>query len=192
MGIEGAAVRLHEGLRQRVEAFRGPVPDELVGGVGQRRAEIALIGAPHQRIQPVGRDDQVVAVELVDGVDLRVEARRDAGVERALLEELQELQPADRGEADAVDGDAVAVKVQRDVLPALHMRRDRIDRFGVVGAQEFQGLIGEHDAKAPGRVGRVLFEQVDLILGMTLLPEIGEIEPTGPPANHGDPQRLPP
>jgi hypothetical protein len=31
-----------------------------------------------------------------------------------------------------------------------------------------------------------------LILGVTLLPEIGEVEPTGPPANHGDPQRLPP
>src|SRR5690349_10133693 len=82
--------------------------------------------------------------------------------------------------------------VERDVLPALHMRRDRVDRLGVVCAQEFQRLVGEHDAKAPGRVGRVLFEQVDLVLGVAPLPEIGEVEPARPSADHGDPQRLPP
>lgn len=181
MGVEGTAVGLDEGLRQRLEALRGAVPDELVRGVGQRGAEIALEGAAYQRVQPVGSDDQIVPVELIDRMNRRVEARGDAGIDRALLQESQELEPADRGEADAVDGHAVAAQVQRDVLPALHVRRDRVDRLGVVGAQEFQGLIRKHHAKAPGRVGRVLFEQVDLILGVTLLPEIGEVEPTGPP-----------
>lgn len=192
MGVEGAAIGLHEGLRQRVEPLRGAVPDELVGGVGQRGAEITFEAAADQRVQPVRGNDQIISVELVDGLNLRIEARRDADVDRVLLQEPQQLEPPDRGEADPVDGDAVAAEVQRDVLPALHVRRDRVDRLGVVGAQEFQRLVGEHDAKAPCRVGRVLFEQVDLILGMTLLPEIGEVEPTGPPANHGDPQILPP
>ena len=54
------------------------------------------------------------------------------------------------------------MQVERDVLPALHLRCDGIDRVGVVGAQEFQRLLGEHHAKAPGGAFGVLFEQVDM------------------------------
>ncbi len=104
----------------------------------------------------------------------------------ALLQDGQELEPADRGEADAVDLDALSPQIERDVLPALHPRRDGIDGFGIVGAQEFQRLFGEHHAKPPGRAFGVLFEQVDMRVRMTPFPEIGEVETAGASADDGD------
>src|SRR5262249_57798062 len=106
------------------------------------------------------------------------------------LQQGEQFEPADGGEADAIDLDALSAQIERDVLPALHARRNRIDRRGIVGAQEFQRLIGEHHAKTPGRAGRVLFEQLDRRVRVTRLPEIGEIEPARPSADHGDAQEI--
>ena len=153
-------------------------------------AKLLLKAAADQRIQAVSRDDQVVTPEPVQRFDLRFISRRDAGCAHALLQQCQQFQPADRRKADAVDLDALAMQVERDVLPALHPRRDGVDRVGVVGAQKFQRLFGEHHAKAPGGAFGVLFEQVDMGVRMTLLPEIGEVEPAGAPADHGDAQGL--
>src|SRR3954466_5398504 len=90
--------------------------------------------------------------------------------------------------ADAVDLDALAAQVQRDVVPALHSRRDCLDSVGVVRAEEFQRLLGAHHAETPGRSGGVLLEQIDLRVRVTLLPEITEIEAAGASADHGDTQ----
>ena len=184
--MNDAEIGLHESLRQRLEALGGAVPGELVGRIGQRGAEVALEAAAHQRVQSVGCDDQIVSAQLVHRLDRRVVSRRNAGRVHALLQDGQQFEPADRGEADAVDLDAFAAQVQRDVLPALHPRRDGVDRVGIVGAQEFQRLLGEHHAEAPGGAGGVLLEQIDLGVRVTLLPEIGEVETAGASADHGD------
>ena len=192
MRVEGAEIGRDKRLRQRLERLCGAVPGELVGRMRDRRAELAFEAAAHQRVQPVGRDDQVVAGELIHRLDHGVEPRRDADGADALLQDGQQREPADRGEADAVDLDALAAQIERDVVPALHPGRDRIDRLGIVGAQEFQRLLGEHHAKAPGGAGGVLLEQLDLGVRVTPLPEIGEIEAAGASADHGDAHDLPP
>jgi len=56
------------------------------------------------------------------------------------------------------------------------VRGDGVDRFGIVGTQEFQSLIGKDDAEAPGRAGGVLLVEIDLRGGMPPFPQIGEIE----------------
>jgi hypothetical protein len=71
-------------------------------------------------------------------------------------------------------------------VPALHPRHDGVDRVGIVSAQEFQRLFGEHHAKAKGRCGGILLEQIDMGVRVALLPEIREIEPAGAAADHGD------
>ena len=157
-----------------------------------RCAEFVFKSAAHQRVQAIGCDDQVVTPELIHRLDCRVVARLDADGADAGLQDGQEIEPADRREADAVDLDAFAAQMKRDVLPALHPRRDRIHGVGIVGAQEFERLLGEHHAEAPGGAGRILLEQIDLRLGVTLLPEIGEVETSGASADHGDTQALPP
>ena len=44
----------------------------------------------------------------------------------------------------------------------------------------------KHHAKAPGGAGGVLLKQVDIGAGVTLFPEVGEIQPAGASADHGD------
>src|SRR6185312_3536654 len=151
-------------------------------------AELFLEAAAYQRVESVGADDQVVTAELIDRSNDGLIARIDANCTGAALQQREQFQPADRGEADAVDLDAFTAQIERDVLPALHARRDGIDGLGVIGAQELQRLVGEHHAKAPGRTGRVLLEQVDLCVRVALLPEIGEVKTAGASADHGDAQ----
>ena len=184
--VEAAEVGLDEALRQGLETPRRAVPGELVAGVGQRAAEIALEAAAHQRVEAVGGDDEVVAVELIQRLHLGAVTRLDADGVRARLQQVQQCKPADRGEANAVDLDPLATQVQRDVGPALHVRRDRVHRLRIIGAQEFQRLVREHHAKAPGDAGGVLLEQVDLRLGVAPLPEIGEVESSRTSAEYGD------
>jgi hypothetical protein len=186
MGVERSEIGLHESLRQRGKAFAGAIPCELVGRVRNRGAEFLLKAAAHQRVQPVGGNDQVISPEFVERLDRGVIPRRDACCAHALLQDGQQLEPADRGEADAVDLDALAMQIERDVLPALHPGRDGVDGFRVVGAQKFQRLFGEHHAEPPGRAFGVLLEQVDVCVRVTPLPEIGEVEASGASADDGD------
>jgi hypothetical protein len=154
------------------------------------QANLFLERAAHKRIQAIGRDDQVIFPKLLQRLDLGLIPRHHAGGADALLEQRQQFKPADRRKPDAIDLDALAAQVERDVVPAFHPRRDGVDRVGIVGAQEFQRLFGKHNPKAPGGAFRVLFEQLDPGVGVTPLPEIGEIEPAGAPADHGDAQGL--
>ena len=62
------------------------------------------------------------------------------GGANALLQNPEQVEPSDRGKADAVDLDAFAAQIERDVFPALHPRRDGIDGVSIVGSQEFQRL----------------------------------------------------
>src|ERR1700749_2171281 len=160
--------------------------------MGYRGAEFGLEAAAYQRVQAIGRNDQVVPGQLARRLDQRVVSRRDANRADARLQDPEQIEPADRGKADAADLDALAAQVERDVVPALHPWRDGVDRVGVVSAQEFQRLLGEHHAKAPGGAGGVLLKQIDGRVRVTLFPEIGEIETSGASADPGDTHKLPP
>ena len=186
MRVESAEIGLDKGLRQRLEPFRRAVPREFVGGVRHRGAEIALERAAHQRVEAIRRDDQIIARQLIHRRDQRVVARRDTDGADALLQNAEQIEPADRGKPDAVDLDALAAQIERDVVPALHPRRDGVDRFRIVGAQKFERLLGEHHAKPPRGAGGILLEQIDPRVRMTLLPQISEIETAGASADHGD------
>ena len=156
----------------------------------QRETKFALERAPHQRVDAVGGDDQVLLPQLIQRRQLRAEPQIDAGLAGALLQEPQQLQPADRREADPVDHHPLAQMHDGDVAPPLHVRRDRRDGLGVVVAQELERLVGEHDAEAPGGVGGVLLDEAHLVAGMAPLPQRREVEPGRSAAHdcnaHGD------
>jgi hypothetical protein len=76
---------------------------------------------------------------------------------------------------------------ERDVLPGFHPGLDQVGGLGIVRAQEVEGAVGEHDAEAEGRAGRVLLEDLDLALRLPPLPQIGEVEPGRAAAEDGDP-----
>src|SRR3977135_1779126 len=192
MRIERTEFGFHKSLRQRLEPFCGAVPGKFICRIGYRGAEIALESTAYQRVQAVGRDNQVLAGQLLDGLDQRVISRGHADRAHALLQDREQIKPADRGKTDAVDLDACAAQIEANVLPAFHPWCDGVDRVGVVGAQEFKRLLGEHDAETPSGAGGILLKQVDVGIRVTSFPKIGEIETSGASADHGDTQDLPP
>src|SRR3982074_791769 len=69
MRIERTEFGFQKSLRQRLEPFCGAVPGKFIGRIGYRGAEIALDRTAYQRGQPIGRDNQVVAGQLLHGLD---------------------------------------------------------------------------------------------------------------------------
>src|SRR4051812_26125477 len=110
MRVESAQTGLNKALRQRLEPLACAVPREFVGGIRHRRAEIAFKGPSNQRVETVRRDDQVIALQLIQRLDQRVVARRDADGANTLLQNVEQFEPANRGEPDAVDLDALAAQ----------------------------------------------------------------------------------
>ena len=86
------------------------------------------------------------------------------------------MQAADGRKADAVDDHRLAAMHDGEVVPRLHLRRDELIRRRVVGAQELERLVGEHDAEAKCRVRRILLDHPDLPMRMRTLGEIGEVQ----------------
>ncbi len=158
MRVEIADRRVAESLRQRVVALAGAEPGEMIGEISDAGAEFVREGAPHQRIDAIGADHQIGAIELVERGHRAGEFRRDADRAQALLQQLQQLEPADGRKADAVDDDALVAVNERHVVPGFHLRRDRRVGLRVVLAQEFERAVGEHHAEAESGVGRVLLD----------------------------------
>src|SRR4030088_1242491 len=192
MRIERAEFGFHKSLRQCLEPFCGAVPGKFIGLIGYRGAEIALESTAYQRVQAIGRENQVFAGQLPHGLDQRVISRGHADSAHALLQDREQIKPADRGKTDAVDIDAYAARTEGNVLPAFHPWCAGIARVGVGGAQKFKRLLGEHDAETPSGAGGILLKQIDVGIRVTSFPKIGEIETSGASADHGDTQDFPP
>ena len=176
MRVEIADRRVAEGLRQRVVDLRRAEPGEMIGKISDAGAELLRECAPHQRIDAVGADHQIGIAEFIERGHRAGEYRRDADRAHALLQQLQQLEPADGGKADAVDDDALVAVDQRHVVPGFHLRRDRGESFRVVLAQEFERAVGEHHAEAEGGVGRILLEQRDVGIWPPPFDQIGQIK----------------
>ncbi len=147
-----AGFGFEEGLAQGVEHLGGAEPGEAVGEIGQARAEAGLVRAAHQRGHAVGADDHVGIGEFRQVRHRPVEGDSDAFLARLLLQELQQMQPPDRAEADAVEHHALAAMMDRDPAPGLEFRRDGGKDRRIVLLQEFQRAFGKHHAEAEGGI----------------------------------------
>src|SRR5207253_2434740 len=149
-------------------------------------AERRLVRAPHQRIDAVSADDEIDVAEFAQ-VRYRVPvARLDPDRPGARLEQLQQLEPPDRRETDAVDADAFAAMDDRDVGPRLEMRHDRRVSLRIVVVEEFERAVGEHHAEAEGGVGAVLLEYAHFGAGVATFDKIRKVEAGGPGAQDRD------
>ena len=102
------------------------------------------------------------------------------------MQQLQQLEPADSGEADAVDDDALVAVNERHVVPGFHLRRDRREGFRVALAQEFERAVGEHHAEAEGGAGRILLDHGDVGVRPPALEQISEIKSRRPGTENGN------
>ncbi len=176
--VERARVVLHERLRQGAEYLRRAEPGELVAERRDRGTEIGA--APDRGIRAIRRHDEVKPLKLFTIPDERTILRQDAGGLQLRAQQLQELQPPDRREADAVDDDRFAPVHHRNVGPGFHRRRNSFVGLRIVGAQEFERPFRKHHAEAERGVARILLGDADLPARQLALDEVGEVEPRWP------------
>jgi hypothetical protein len=194
--VVGVAVHLHHAVRrlldvelERVEDQVGAEPYVPAAPDVEIRSERGREGGSGGRVGPVGGHDQIVAGRQLAGIRcLLAEAEGHPELAAALLQDLQQPTPAQRGEAVAAAGDRLALDVHVDVIPAgeLALHGAVHHRVGVLDAA--QGLVREHHAEAERVVGRVPLPHGDLALRGQLLGQGREVQPARPPAHDRDAQ----
>ena len=96
------------------------------------------------------------------------------------------LQTADPREPNPVDLHPLAPVDDREVTPGLHRRHDEVVRIRIILVQEVERALGEHEAEAGGRSGRVLLDEGDVRVVALAAEVIGEVEAGGPGADDQD------
>ena len=188
----------------------GVEPDLTVLGVledERERIELAVRAEPHEAVRPqvdvgqevlgallanarigaVGGDDEVVAGEGREVVDVGREALLDTEAGSALLQDVEQPLAPDAAEAVPPGADGATVPDHVDVVPVGEVRVDRICRDRVVGAQGLEDEVAQHDSPAERVVGAIALVNDDLVTRVAQLHGDREVEACGPPADTGDP-----
>jgi hypothetical protein len=194
-GVVGVAVDLHDAVRrlpqverERVEHAVGAEPHVLAPPDVEPRDERVGVLRPRDRVQPVAGKNQVVGRgELVGAGRLGAKVRNHPELRATLLQDLQQAAAAHCREAVAAAGDHLAAEVDVDVVPAgelgLHPPVNR--GVGVLDAAE--SLVGEDDAEPERVVSGVALPDRDLMVGIELLGQGGEVQAAGATPDDGDP-----
>src|SRR5690606_13780139 len=146
--LEDAGLVLDEHEGERLEDTGGAEPD--VFGLAGDEVGLEVLGvlAAQGAVDAVGADDQVGVPETEAGevrvvLDVAMEAQVGAEPGGALLEDLQQLDPGEAGEAVAAGSDGAPLEVDVNVVPAGEAGRDLLERLGVGGLEVAEGLVGE-------------------------------------------------
>jgi hypothetical protein len=185
--LEDAVLGLGERERERVERDVGAEPGEARRVDVQAGRERLLVGAPHERVDAVGADEQVGFRQLAEVADLVLEHQLDAELAGPPLEDAEQLGAADGGETVAVGADHLAAEVHVDRGPGRPCVGDRGEGRLVRVAQAAECLLGEHDAEAERGVGRVALEHHHLVARVRLLEQDREVQTGRAGAEDGRP-----
>ena len=182
---EPVAVLL-EDERERRERVRRPEPHEPVRPPVDVRAEVLGVERAHRAVHAVGRQDQVgVGVRREVG-DLDLELELHAEVRATPLQEVEERLPGHPREAVPGRGHDRAAVVDLDVVPVGERADDLLVGLAVGLRESLEGRVGEHHAESEGVVRAVPLEDGDVVLGVGLLHERGEVESRRPAADADD------
>ncbi len=193
VGVELVDVRLEppvlgalEVEGERVEQFVRPEPDEAVGARHDVGLEHLGVRTANARIDPIGRDDEIgVGIRQVRihlGFELQLHAERlTAG-----LQDVQQLLAADAHEAMAPRANAAPLEAQLDVVPVAERLLDFVTGGRVPPPHVLHGRVGEHHSPPEGVVRLVALHHGDVVGGIELLHQQGEVEPGRPSANTHD------
>ena len=190
MGHEDAVGRLAERQGEAVEGLGGAVPDVAVGQHGDRGREGVAIALAHETARAVGADEQIGVGKGGGILAARAEVEGDAASAAVRLENAEQGEPRDAGEAEPVDAYRLAAVDNGLITPALEPRLEVAVRLRIGVGEEAEGALGEDHAPAVGGAGRVLLDDADLVAGIGALHEQGEIEPGRPAAHDGDLHRV--
>ena len=184
--VPDAVLVLAEAVGESGQRHLRAEPHESVRAHLDGGAELRLERVAHRAVDAVGTDDQVgVAMRGEPGI-LGLEADADAERRGALLEDLQQLQPAEAREAVPRRGERPALVVDVDVVPVGEARRDvAVARF-VRLPEVVERVVRQHDAEAERVVGAVPLDHLDARVRPAFLDEDREVQAGGTAADHID------
>ncbi len=186
MDLEEAVLALAEQKGEAVQQQVAAEPDELRAPRLDLRPKRLLVRPARQAIHAIRADQQVIVAEVREVVDLALELQRDAQLAAAVLQDAEQPLARDPGDdmpAAAYLGLAVA---HGDGVPDDEALRNRLVA-GVVGLLEGgEGAVGEDDAPAIGRVGRVALDHANLGARVVLLEQQRGVESGGSRAQDRD------
>jgi hypothetical protein len=164
---------------EAVEELTRPEPDVAVLANVDRRLEEVHVRPAQQAMGAVGAEEEIAIHEIGRIRDGRPEADGDAEVEAAPVEDLEERQSRDARKAVSVNRVLFSAMHHVHVVPGLTFLCDPPVGLLVVLSEERQRAVGEDDAPAE-RVGwPVALDDGDLVRGIALLEQRGEVEPAG-------------
>ena len=169
--VEEAVLGLAERERERVEHVVSPEPHVLAALGFHLGVEVRE--PANEAVRSVRADDEVRGRQLLD---LDAELERHLELTTALLQDLEEALPRDRGERVAAGRELAPLIPDVDPVPPRERVRDLEVRLRVRVAQRAERLLAEDDAEAERRVRRVSLEHADVDAAVQLLQEDREVE----------------
>src|SRR6267378_2805736 len=131
-------------------------------------------------IDSVRDDDEIGIGELVQIVDLALEAHLRAEIARAVLQDVEQRHARAAAEAVASRAYHLPFVDHVDVAPVGETPADALVGDQVVGLERVERLVGEHHAEAEGVVGAVALVDRDLPARPGFLREEREVQAAGP------------
>ncbi len=122
-------------------------------------------------------------------VHLGLEAHIHPEALGALLEDVEQRLAGESGEAVAARGQDLSLVVDLDVVPVREALGDGLVALAVGLGEVMHGGVGEDHAEAKGVVAAVALEDGDLVGGIGLLQQDGQVQPSRPAADANDLQQ---
>ena len=174
------------------EGLGGAEPDEPVGAQVHGGQEVIGVPTANPAVDPIGRQDQVRICKGSQVIHLHLEAELHAQLPCSVLEDVEQRLPRHPGESVPRGLQHVAVVVDVDVVPVIEVAGDLLERLGIRRTQVLHGGVGEHHTEAERVVGSIPLHHENLVRGVGLLHEDGEVQARWPAADARDLQGVGP
>ena len=138
------------------------------------------------RVDAVGDHDQVGVGELLQALDLALEAHLHAELAAAVLQDVEQRDARAAAEAVAAGAHHLALVDHVDVAPVGEAAADALVGDGVVGLEGVERLVGEHHAEAEGVVRAVALVDRDVPARPGLLRQQREVQAAGSSSDDAD------
>ena len=165
-----------ENEREGVQRQIAPKPHVLRRMDDQLRLEELTVRPSDQAVDPIGADDQVGALELLDLAHLAFEFDPDPKGLTAPLQDVEQDLSGDSRENMPTRADGGVPVVDVDRVPAGEALTDLGVGFVIGVAQGAEGLLREDHAPTEGGIRGIAFDHPHLVLGIRLLGQQGEVQ----------------
>ncbi len=143
---------------QAVEHLPRAVPGKAIAEPLDLRLESRIKTPPHERIGAICADEQIAVINLVQRLDRAMILDLDAGTCAKLLNELIELQSADRRESIAIDIHPLVAVDDTLHRPRLQAGNELLVEIRHIAFEEGERVQRKDNPEAEGCIRRILLK----------------------------------